>query len=93
MYEKFRPEISEGVKGWGAKFDLDPGVIEAPPQSASDYCERRSHRRTLSIACSTPRLGEPKQFGAVSALFRRWPADPSLMVSCPISSCQRFQGG
>jgi hypothetical protein len=28
LYEKFRPEIPDGVKGWGAKGDLDLGVIE-----------------------------------------------------------------
>ncbi|HMF11118.1 MAG TPA: hypothetical protein VKE94_02400 [Gemmataceae bacterium] len=29
LYERFRPEIPEGVKGWGAKGVLDLGVIEA----------------------------------------------------------------
>jgi hypothetical protein len=28
LYEQFRPEIPEGTKGWGAKGDLDLGVIE-----------------------------------------------------------------
>jgi hypothetical protein len=28
LYERFRPEIPEGVKGWGAKGELDLGVIE-----------------------------------------------------------------
>jgi len=28
LYEKFRPEIPDGVKGWGAKGDLDLNVIE-----------------------------------------------------------------
>jgi hypothetical protein len=28
LYERFRPEIPEGVKGWGAKGSLDLGVIE-----------------------------------------------------------------
>jgi len=28
LYERFRPSIPEGVKGWGAKGDLDLGVIE-----------------------------------------------------------------
>jgi len=28
LYERFRPAIPEGVKGWGAKGDLDLGVIE-----------------------------------------------------------------
>jgi hypothetical protein len=28
LYERFRPEIPEGVKGWGAKGILDLGVIE-----------------------------------------------------------------
>jgi hypothetical protein len=28
LYERFRPEIPEGVKGWGAKGVLDLGVIE-----------------------------------------------------------------
>jgi hypothetical protein len=28
LYEQFRPEIPEGVKGWGAKGDLDLGLIE-----------------------------------------------------------------
>jgi hypothetical protein len=27
LYEQFRPEIPEGVKGWGAKGDLDLGLI------------------------------------------------------------------
>ena len=27
LYEKFRPEIPEGKKGWGAKGDLDLGYI------------------------------------------------------------------
>jgi hypothetical protein len=29
LYERFRPSIPEGVKGWGAKGNLDLGVIEA----------------------------------------------------------------
>lgn len=28
LYERFRPAIPEGVKGWGAQGDLDLGVIE-----------------------------------------------------------------
>jgi hypothetical protein len=28
LYEQFRPAIPEGVKGWGAKGELDLGVIE-----------------------------------------------------------------
>jgi len=28
LYERFRPAIPEGVKGWGAKGDLDLGVVE-----------------------------------------------------------------
>ncbi|HBI43792.1 MAG TPA: hypothetical protein DDY78_13215 [Planctomycetales bacterium] len=28
LYERFRPEIPEGIKGWGAKGDLDLGLIE-----------------------------------------------------------------
>jgi hypothetical protein len=28
LYERFRPSIPEGVKGWGAKGELDLGVIE-----------------------------------------------------------------
>ena len=28
LYERFRPTIPEGTKGWGAKGDLDLGVIE-----------------------------------------------------------------
>jgi len=28
LYERFRPGIPEGTKGWGAKGDLDLGVIE-----------------------------------------------------------------
>jgi hypothetical protein len=28
LYERFRPKIAEGVKGWGAKGDLDLGLIE-----------------------------------------------------------------
>jgi hypothetical protein len=28
LYERFRPAIPEGVKGWGAKGDLEPGRIE-----------------------------------------------------------------
>ncbi len=28
LYERFRPAIPEGVRGWGAKGDLDLGVIE-----------------------------------------------------------------
>jgi hypothetical protein len=28
LYEQFRPSIPEGVKGWGAKGDLDLGLIE-----------------------------------------------------------------
>lgn len=27
LYERFRPSIPEGVKGWGAKGDLDLGLI------------------------------------------------------------------
>jgi hypothetical protein len=26
-YERFRPDIPEGVKGWGARGDLDLGLI------------------------------------------------------------------
>jgi hypothetical protein len=29
LYERFRPRIPEGVKGWGAKGELHLGVIEA----------------------------------------------------------------
>jgi hypothetical protein len=29
LYERFRPAIPEGVKGWGAKGDLDLGLIES----------------------------------------------------------------
>lgn len=29
LYEQFRPAIREGVKGWGAKGDLDLGLIES----------------------------------------------------------------
>lgn len=29
LYEQFRPAIPEGVKGWGAKGDLDLGLIES----------------------------------------------------------------
>ena len=29
LYERFRPAIPAGVKGWGAKGDLDLGLIEA----------------------------------------------------------------
>jgi hypothetical protein len=28
LYEQFRPEIPGGAKGWGAKGDLDLGLIE-----------------------------------------------------------------
>ncbi len=28
LYERFRPSIPEGVRGWGAKGELDLGVIE-----------------------------------------------------------------
>ncbi len=28
LYERFRPEIPAGKKGWGAKGDLDLGLIE-----------------------------------------------------------------
>jgi hypothetical protein len=28
LYERFRPAIPEGVKGWGAEGNLDLGVIE-----------------------------------------------------------------
>ena len=28
LYERFRPSIPQGVKGWGAKGELDLGVIE-----------------------------------------------------------------
>jgi hypothetical protein len=28
LYERFRPTIPEGVKGWGARGDLDLGLIE-----------------------------------------------------------------
>jgi len=28
LYERFRPVIPAGVKGWGAKGDLDLGLIE-----------------------------------------------------------------
>jgi hypothetical protein len=28
LYERFRPRIPEGVKGWGARGDLDLGLIE-----------------------------------------------------------------
>jgi hypothetical protein len=29
LYEKFRPEIPEGTKGWGAKGELDLGYIRS----------------------------------------------------------------
>ena len=28
LYKRFRPSIPEDVKGWGAKGDLDLGLIE-----------------------------------------------------------------
>jgi hypothetical protein len=28
LYERFRPSVPEGKKGWGAKADLDLGLIE-----------------------------------------------------------------
>lgn len=28
LYERFRPAVPEGAKGWGAKGELDLGVIE-----------------------------------------------------------------
>jgi hypothetical protein len=28
LYERFRPEIPEGKKGWGAKGELDLGLIQ-----------------------------------------------------------------
>jgi hypothetical protein len=28
LYEQFRPQIPEGVKGWGAKGELDLGLLE-----------------------------------------------------------------
>ena len=28
LYERFRPDIPAGKKGWGAKGDLDLGLIE-----------------------------------------------------------------
>jgi len=28
LYERFRPAIPEGVRGWGVKGELDLGVIE-----------------------------------------------------------------
>ncbi len=28
LYEKFRPEVPEGTKGWGAKGELDLGLVE-----------------------------------------------------------------
>ena len=30
LYERFRPEIPEGKKGWGAKGELDLGLIQRP---------------------------------------------------------------
>jgi hypothetical protein len=33
LYERFRPQIPEGTKGWGAKGDLDLGVIEGLAKS------------------------------------------------------------
>jgi hypothetical protein len=27
LYEQFRPEIPEGTKGWGAKGELDLGLV------------------------------------------------------------------
>ena len=33
LYERFRPEIPEGVKGWGANGVLDLGVIERLAQT------------------------------------------------------------
>jgi hypothetical protein len=29
LYERFRPAIPEGMKGWGAKGELDLGLIKA----------------------------------------------------------------
>lgn len=34
LYEKFRPEIPEGVKGWGAAGDLDMETIRSLSASA-----------------------------------------------------------
>jgi hypothetical protein len=27
LYERFRPSVAEGMRGWGAKGDLDLGLI------------------------------------------------------------------
>jgi len=34
VYDRFRPAIPEGVKGWGAKGDLDLALIETLAKSA-----------------------------------------------------------
>ena len=35
LYERFRPAIPEGLKGWGAQGSLDLGVIEGLAKRSS----------------------------------------------------------
>jgi len=43
LYERFRPSIPEGVKGWGAKGDLDLALIEELVKKK--YCTERGFRQ------------------------------------------------
>ena len=44
LYEKFRPKIPEGTKGWGAKGDLDLDFIRSLAKWKAGYSSYKENR-------------------------------------------------
>src|SRR5260370_27923806 len=55
LYERFRPSVPEGVKGRGAKGDLDLGLIggagEGEALIVADSCQAAAPRCHFFLAC------------------------------------------
>jgi hypothetical protein len=65
LYERFRPAIPEGVKGWGARGELDLGLIERlGKERVAAKPERRATKRkkgaTRKSCRSSPRRGSTR---------------------------------
>ena len=51
LYERFRPDIPPGKKGWGATGDLDPGLVG---RLAKEVTTARSTHRMVKNFPSNP---------------------------------------
>jgi hypothetical protein len=49
LYERFRPSVPEGVKGWGAKGDLDLGLIGRVVTVRTDGCRAGQESRPMPV--------------------------------------------